>query len=64
MRQFDLLLKSDLEKICGGADEYRSVFDWKTYIIYLKNHTTVTRPPESNCVNYTPAYPGKVLPAC
>lgn len=63
MENFDQLVMDDLEKIFGGSD-YRSIFDWKTYLIYIKNRMTVVQPPQSNCVNYHPAYPGKVLPAC
>lgn len=65
MKQFSDVEATDLEIIVGG-DDYGSWLHPNTWWFKFEKWASQPRPTGSlpTCENYTPAYPGKVLPQC
>ena len=65
MGKVTIIELSELESIYGG-DGYGSIFHPDTWLKHIEY--ALTHPGRGGtlplCENYTPAYPGKILPQC
>ena len=64
MNNFQMIEENNLAFICGG-EGYHSVFHPQTWWYLFEKSMKSGRPGKPmTCDQYTPAYPGKVLPQC